>query len=181
MKLHTQLITAAFFLTGSALAKEEQRPLDDSQDWVRHVLLISVDGLHHQDLDDWTNSHPSSALSYLSRHGVVYRDAHAPTPSDSFPGLLALVTGGTPKTTGVYYDDSYDRTLYAPGSGCAGAPGSEIVYDESIDHDLNRLFSGGIAAGPSIPTTSSRSTRSSKWSTKRGCRRRGPTSIRRTT
>jgi hypothetical protein len=55
-----------------------------------------------------------------------------------------MVTGGTPKSTGVYYDDSYDRTLYAPGSNCTGNPGIETVYDESIDHDMNQLFSGGI-------------------------------------
>src|SRR5262249_12793513 len=60
------------------------------------------------------------------------------------PGLLALVTGGTPRSTGVYYDDSYDRTLFPPGSACAGSPGSEIVYDESDDFDMDQLFSGGI-------------------------------------
>jgi hypothetical protein len=26
---------------------------------------------------------------------------------------------------GVYYDDSYDRTLFAPGSNCQGNPGTE--------------------------------------------------------
>jgi hypothetical protein len=31
------------------------------------------------------------------------------------------VTGGTPKTTGLYYDDSYDRTLFPPGSNCTEA------------------------------------------------------------
>jgi hypothetical protein len=109
-----------------------------------HVLLLSVDGLHQQDLARWISGHPSSALARLARHGVLYTNAKAPTPSDSFPGLLALVTGGTPKSTGVYYDDSYDRTLFPPGSNCAGDPGSEIVYDETIDHDLTQLFSGGI-------------------------------------
>lgn len=111
----------------------------------RHVLLISVDGLHHQDLAAWVAAHPGSALARLSRHGVTYAAAKTTTPSDSFPGLLALVTGGTPKSTGVYYDDSYDRRLFSPGSACMGMPGTEIVYDESVDHDLNQLFSGGIA------------------------------------
>ncbi len=64
-------------------------------------------------------------------------------PSDSFPGLLALVTGGTPKSTGVYYDDSYDRKLAAPGSDCK-TPGTEVVYDESIDRNPDLLDSGGI-------------------------------------
>jgi len=111
---------------------------------VRHVLLISVDGLHQRDLARFIADHPASALSQLSQSGVTWDDARATTPSDSFPGLLALVTGGTPKSTGVYYDDSYDRTLYPPGSKCQGTAGSEIVYDESDDFDVDRLFSGGI-------------------------------------
>lgn len=108
---------------------------------VRHVLLVSVDGLHETDLARWIAGHPASALAGLAATGVQYTDAHTTTPSDSFPGLLALVTGGTPRTTGVYYDDSYDRTLYAPGSGCQGAPGTEVVLDESVEHDDSQLFS----------------------------------------
>jgi hypothetical protein len=77
---------------------------------------------------------------------VNYTAAHTPTPSDSFPGLLALITGGNPISTGVFYDDSYDRTLYAPGSKCQGSPGTEIVFDESVEYDDSKLFSGGIDA-----------------------------------
>lgn len=111
---------------------------------LRHVLLISVDGLHEVDVENWIQTHPASTFAALASSGIEYSDAHTSVPSDSFPGLLALVTGGTPKSTGVYYDDSYDRTLFPPGSACQGNPGTEIVYDESIDHDSNQLFSGGI-------------------------------------
>jgi hypothetical protein len=111
---------------------------------IRHVVLISVDGLHQTDVDHFVTAHPASTLAALLRHGVEYADAHTTTPSDSFPGLVALVTGGTPRSTGVYYDDSYDRTLYAPGSHCEGAPGTQVVYDETVDVDATRLFSGGI-------------------------------------
>jgi hypothetical protein len=52
------------------------------------------------------------------------------------------VTGGTPAATGVYYDDSYDRTLSAPGSNCA-VKGSEIVFDETIDIDPDKVDGGG--------------------------------------
>ncbi len=106
-----------------------------------HVLLLSVDGLHASDLQRWVAANPTSALAALSKTGITYSAAHSPIPSDSFPGLLALVTGGTPKSTGVYYDDSYDRTMYPPGSGCLVANGAEILYDESIGTDLSRLFS----------------------------------------
>lgn len=120
---------------------------EDGPHRVKHVLLLSVDGLHGVDLANWIKAHPLSALAQLSRNAVTYASARTTTPSDSFPGLLALVTGGTPKSTGVYYDDSYDRTLFPPGSGCVGSPGTEIVYDESVDFDLSKLFSGGIDPG----------------------------------
>ena len=111
---------------------------------IRHVVLISVDGLHQTDVDHFVAAHPESTLAALLEHGVEDTDAHASTPSDSFPGLLALVTGGSPRSTGVYYDDSYDRTLYAPGSSCQGALGTQVVYDESLDFDATQLFSGGV-------------------------------------
>src|SRR5262249_36520402 len=41
-------------------------------------------------------------------------------------------------------DDSYDRSLYPPNSNCKGSPGTEVVYDESIDRNPNSLDSGGI-------------------------------------
>jgi predicted AlkP superfamily pyrophosphatase or phosphodiesterase len=106
-----------------------------------HVLLLSIDGLHASDLQRWIAANPTSALAQLAQTGITYSAARTPTPSDSFPGVLALVTGGTPKSTGVYYDDSYDRTMYPPGSDCAEAKGAEIIYDESIGADLTRLFS----------------------------------------
>jgi hypothetical protein len=107
-----------------------------------HVLLISIDGMHAIDLARFTAAHPESALAGLAQHGVDYSNAAAAVPNDSFPGLLALVTGGTPAATGVYYDDSYDRTLSAPGSNCA-VKGSEIVFDETIDIDPDKVDGGG--------------------------------------
>jgi hypothetical protein len=108
------------------------------------VLLLSIDGLHHSDLVNWVRDNPESALAELAAKGITYANARTPVPSDSFPGLLALVTGGTPKVTGVYYDDSYDRTLFAPGSNCTIPAGTEVVYDETIDFDSAAVFSGGI-------------------------------------
>lgn len=117
---------------------------NDAKPLARHVLLISVDGLHQVDLTNWMNAHPGSTLAQLAATGINYTAAKTTTPSDSFPGLLSMVTGGTPKSTGVYYDDSYDRTLYAPGSNCSGSAGIEVVYDESVEYDDSKLFSGGI-------------------------------------
>jgi predicted AlkP superfamily pyrophosphatase or phosphodiesterase len=129
---------------GGSVGQDDGKDDGGSKARAHHVLLISVDGLHRSDLAWLVKNRPQSTLAKLSGMGLTYSAATAPTPSDSFPGLLALVTGGTPSSTGVYYDDSYDRTLYPPGSGCTGQPGTEIVYDESVDFDMAKLFSGGI-------------------------------------
>jgi Type I phosphodiesterase / nucleotide pyrophosphatase len=101
---------------------------------VRHVLLISVDGLHALDVSRYVASHPQSALAELAQHGVTFTNARTPANSDSFPGLLALVTGGSPVTTGLFYDVSYDRTIFDPtNTTCSGTPGNMMVFDESID------------------------------------------------
>ena len=99
-----------------------------------HVLLISVDGLHALDVANYIASHPNSALAQLASHGITYSGANTPQDSDSFPGLLALVTGGSPVTGGLFYDVSYDRTIWAPtNKSCSGPGGNMMVFDESID------------------------------------------------
>jgi hypothetical protein len=109
---------------------------------IKHVLLMSVDGLHDIDLANFVATHPGSALAGLLAHGVHYSNAASARPSDSFPGLLAMITGGSPRSTGIYYDDSYDRNLSAPGSDCS-ARGTEVVYDESIDIKPDAIDGGG--------------------------------------
>ena len=107
----------------------------------RHVLLVSVDGLHASDLSQWVSTHPASHLAQLSRQGTTFSEASSSLPSDSFPGLMAMVTGGTPKTTGIFYDDSYARNMFAPSTNCAGAPGAEMQYFENLDKtDVNGLI-----------------------------------------
>jgi hypothetical protein len=109
---------------------------------IDHVLLISVDGLHALDVARYVEGHPNSALAELSRHGVTYSNARTPANSDSFPGLLALVTGGSPISHGLFYDVSYDRTLFDPTNvSCSGGPGNMMVFDESID----RYSSGNVS------------------------------------
>src|SRR6202795_995977 len=101
---------------------------------IDHVLLISVDGLHALDVARYVEAHPNSALAELSEHGITYSNARTPANSDSFPGLLALVAGGSPISHGLFYDVSYDRTIFDPtNTACAGPPGNNMVFDESID------------------------------------------------
>jgi hypothetical protein len=119
---------------------------------IKHVLLISVDGLHALDLANFVDSHPDSTLASLSRHGVTYTNNVTSSPSDSFPGLASLVTGGSPVTTGLWYDDTYNRALSPPaqtdglgnpGGTCPGVIGTNVAWDEAVDKDLTRLDGGG--------------------------------------
>jgi hypothetical protein len=119
---------------------------------VKHVLLISVDGLHALDLSNYVATHPDSTLADLSRHGVTYTNTSTSSPSDSFPGLASLVTGGSPVTTGFWYDDTYNRALSPPeeidglgnpGGSCPGKIGTNVAWDEAVDIDLTRLDGGG--------------------------------------
>ena len=114
------------------------------------ILGISVDGLHAIDLATYISTHPDSALAHLAGTGITYPNASTSEPSDSFPGLLAEVTGGTPRSTGVYYDDSYDRSLAAPGSNCS-VHGTETLYDESIDRNSDLIDGGGGINPAALP------------------------------
>ena len=101
---------------------------------IKHVLLISVDGMHALDVANYIQKHPNSALAQLAQTGITYSNARTPSNSDSFPGLLALVTGGSPVSHGLFYDVSYDRTIFDPtNTTCSGGAGNMMVFDESID------------------------------------------------
>jgi Type I phosphodiesterase / nucleotide pyrophosphatase len=116
---------------------------------VRHVLLISVDGLHQQDLTWYVDHNPGSTLATLDHEGLEYSDAMTPFPSDSFPGMVGQVTGGDPKVTGIYYDDTWNHAVFPAGTtDCSGpVPGGEVAYTEADDIDLTRLDAGQGLAG----------------------------------
>jgi hypothetical protein len=133
---------------------------------IDHVLLISVDGMHAVDLANCASgiSGVNSGKPYcpnlagLTGTGVTYVQASTSKPSDSFPGLMALMTGASPRTMGVYYDVAYDRSLNPPaqtsgngnpgGSCSSGAtpPGTTTEYDEGIDLNQTEL-NGGAPSG----------------------------------
>src|SRR5438105_760921 len=121
----------------------------------QHVLLISIDGMHAVDFINCAQGVSSANggkpycpnLAALAESGVDYLEASASKPSDSFPGLMALVSGGSPRTVCAFYDVAYDRSLDPPakttGNGVAGAPGlctsgaapmgTRTEYEEGID------------------------------------------------
>jgi hypothetical protein len=99
---------------------------------VDHVLLLSLDGFHDFDLTNYVAAHPASALARVVADGRRYSDASAQTPSDSFPGTLAMATGGSPSSTGVYYDVTWDNDLSPAGSDCS-TRGAVVSYKETIN------------------------------------------------
>jgi hypothetical protein len=133
---------------------------------IKRVLLVSIDGMHAADFENCAkgistvnNGDPyCPALAALSKTGVNYVAASTSKPSDSFPGLTAIVTGGSPALTGVYYDVAYSRNYDAPatttGNGVAAGPctpyaaptGTTTEYEEGIDIDKTKLNGGAPGA-----------------------------------
>ena len=150
------MLTASLVAT---IALPTLAPANDADD-MRHVLLISIDGFHQLDLANCIKGAYCPNLEALTQHGLQYSAALAGAPSDSFPGLLALTTGASARTGGVFYDVSYDRSLqapiaatpfqggpaYSPAACVAGAPatGTIVEYDEYADANNTVLESGGL-------------------------------------
>ncbi len=161
MKLKRSLMaiaTAAMAAAPIGLAAHAGGPSHiNMRNQVRHVLLLSIDGMHAVDYLNCSKEGYCPNLAALGQTGVNFVDTTTSRPSDSFPGLMALVTGGSPRTVGAYYDVAYDRVLAPPtqttwnglaGGACAsGQPnGTRTEYEEGIDLDPSKL-NGGAPSG----------------------------------
>jgi hypothetical protein len=125
------LSLAAACLMGTAIAQTNNNFLKGN---IKRVLLISVDGMHAVDflncangISTINNGQPfCPALAALGKTGINYVAASTSKTSDSFPGLTAIVTGGSPAYTGIYYDVAYSRNYDAPakttGNGLGAGP-----------------------------------------------------------
>ena len=164
----TSRALAGALLLGIAVASNADTP------HFTRVLLLSIDGMHAVDLANCIHGIEDlgpycPTLATLAGQGLVYTQASTPRPSDSFPGLLAMVTGGTPRSAEIFYDDSYDRVLAPPlnpnngiNNGVTGTPcipgvpgpGTEVRYDESLDANWDPVsgvalsLDGGGALSP---------------------------------
>src|SRR5580765_1224621 len=127
-------LTVPILLLGLSIGLTVRTAAQDtaSSPSARHIVLISLDGFHDFDVARYVATHPKSAMARLVGAGVNYANAYTTGPSDSFPGSLALMTGGTPVSTGIIYDNSWDDTLSPPGSNCATI-GTQVLYDESVN------------------------------------------------
>ena len=101
------LTASAAFPDGTAYASQPRVN-------VERVMLITLEGAHALDIARYVRVRPQSALAQLSRRGITYTNARTPV-SDSVPGLIALVAGATPNSSGIPYIPWYDRRLAPPG------------------------------------------------------------------
>ena len=147
-KLGAVAVIAAGAIGGSAAVgsahSDHRDGGDHGQSAIKHVLLISVDGMHQSDLDWYIANHPGSELARLASGGADYTNNHTSDPSDSDPGGTALMTGGDPRATGVYYDVEYSHGVVEP-SKVGGVPtgvictpgqaatGGDVIYDSPDD------------------------------------------------
>ena len=146
------LAAGALWVPVTALAGHGQpaRRADVRHPAIRHVLAISVDGLHQSDLAWYVRNHPNSELAALAGGGAEYANAQTQIPSDSFPGTVGEFSGGDPRVTGVYYDDTYNNSLLPPGTTkCTPglALGSPVIYDSPLDQNVNALDAGQGLSG----------------------------------
>jgi hypothetical protein len=163
----------AVLLAASTAAQETSK--NHHPGAIQHVLLISVDGMHALDFANCSRGISTindgapycPTLATLARHGVNYLQAYTPRPSDSFPGLTGIITGANPRTSGMYYDVSYDRKLSPPYSttpyGIVGGPtlcpsviGTQVGLDEQVDVDLTQINGGGGIDTDYLPRDPSR-------------------------
>jgi hypothetical protein len=157
-----------FAMTSVQAGPKPPAPPQEGNHDIKHVLLISIDGMHAVDFANCVASNNCPTLASLGEHGVTYTRTTTSRPSDSFPGLMALVTGGTPRTVGAYYDVAYDRVLAPPkvttGNGLPGENdptlgfqpqyqchagqinGTQTEYEEGDEFDETLLNGGNPAA-----------------------------------
>jgi hypothetical protein len=134
VRFKSVVLLAAVILMASAPGAFGQR--------ARHVIIISIDGLHEADLTDPVTSVLIPHIMALAHAGIWYQNASCAHPSDSFPGTLAYLTGAGPATTGVYYDDTFCRSLVGPGGGPDTPLGTQVRLTAAIDKQP-RMTSGG--------------------------------------
>ena len=160
------VVSASLLPACLAVGQQPTKAQFSSSSKIQHVLLISVDGMHAVDFLNCAKGIVTAnggqsycpAIAALGATGVNYVSASTSKPSDSFPGLTAIVTGGSPAFTGVYYDVAYSRNYDAPakttGNGLGAGPctpnavptGTTTEYEEGIDINQHKLNGGAPGA-----------------------------------
>jgi hypothetical protein len=113
---------SALLLVSVPSAHAQDRDSFKDHGGIRHVLLISIDGMHGVDYLNCSKGIAGANggepycpnLAELGENGINYLETSTSKPSDSFPGLTVIVSGGSARTEGIFYDVAYDRSLDPP-------------------------------------------------------------------
>lgn len=179
-RLSVVLSALGLMLAASLAVAQDATVQKKTSSGIQRVLLISIDGMHAVDFLNCANGIVTanggqpycSNIAALGSTGINYVAASTSKPSDSFPGLTAIVTGGSPALTGVYYDVAYSRNYDAPaqttGNGLGAGPctpyaaptGTTTEYEEGIDFDKTKLNGGAPGASLTDGTIASINPRS---------------------
>ena len=137
MRVLTLKFSTAALGLGLGLISPAPVRADDGGNKIRHVLVISIDGMHSHDMQTWIANNPTSALAGLAATGVNYTNAFTTQPSDSIPSTVGIFTGASPSLGGMYYDDAWHRVWAPPpakGACVTGvANGTLIDLKQGID------------------------------------------------
>ncbi len=162
----TKTLSAGAIAVAIFMAPQMYSQQINQRNGIQRVLLISIDGMHAVDFTNCANgistvNHGAPycpSLAALGKTGINYVAASTSKTSDSFPGLTAIVTGGSPALTGIYYDVAYSRNFDPPakttgngvaaGSCVANKPptGTTTEYEEGIDIDQTKVNGGAPGA-----------------------------------
>jgi predicted AlkP superfamily pyrophosphatase or phosphodiesterase len=129
------LIVVAFALPAAATGRAA-----DSKPAVKHVVLVSVDGLAASYLDDPQANLPT--LRELRRIGASAAGMITTFPSVTWPAHTSLVTGTRPRLHGVLANTVYDRRTRLPVV-YIGDP--QLTKDQAIH--VPTLYDAAHAAG----------------------------------
>jgi hypothetical protein len=110
----------------------------------KQALFLSFDGLHQFDVVDYIAKFPNSTWASIVKNAVVYSNARAGSPSDSLPGTSALFSGASSRNSGIFWETSWDRSLYPGGSNCKGPVGAVCDYSEASDLNSSAIDGGGM-------------------------------------
>ncbi len=153
MKRNNRLATILFFTLVFGLIQPSKLLADGLPvgGKVKHVVLVSVDGLAASYFDDSKAEMPT--LRAIASQGARAKGMHAAFPTVTWPTHTTLVTGVHPARHGVLGNSVWDREK---GRGVTYIGDPELTKDEAVK--VPTLYdavaaSGGTAAGVIWPCT----------------------------
>ncbi|RHZ59214.1 hypothetical protein CDV55_103702 [Aspergillus turcosus] len=117
----------------------------------KQVVYLSFDGMHQTDLVEYIEMFPNSTFASVVKNSIVFNNAKASKPSDSFPATIAPFTGASARVSGVYWQVTWAKDLYPPSSNCSGPIGSVADWSQVIDYNASSITGGNAFNLSALP------------------------------